>query len=148
MSKEIELPGFRFHPTEEELLNYYLKNMVYGNISKVEVIGFLNIYRHDPWDLPHLSTIGEREWYFFVPRERKHGNGGRPSRTTEKGYWKATGSDRKIISLSEPKRMIGLKKTLVFYSGRAPGGSKTDWVMNEFRMPDNFTLPKVSKGLS
>ncbi|CAF2129270.1 unnamed protein product [Brassica rapa] len=142
MSKEIELPGFRFHPTEEELLNYYLKNMVYGNISKVEVIGFLNIYRHDPWDLPHLSTIGEREWYFFVPRERKHGNGGRPSRTTEKGYWKATGSDRKIISLSEPKRMIGLKKTLVFYSGRAPGGSKTDWVMNEFRMPDNCTLPK------
>ena len=90
-----------------------------------------------------LSTIGEREWYFFVPRERKHGNGGRPSRTTEKGYWKATGSDRKIISLSEPKRMIGLKKTLVFYSGRAPGGSKTDWVMNEFRMPDNCTLPKV-----
>ncbi|XP_010467456.1 PREDICTED: NAC domain-containing protein 35 [Camelina sativa] len=143
MGKETELPGFRFHPTEEELLDFYLKNMVYGKRSNVEVIGFLNIYRHDPWDLPGLSRIlGEREWYFFVPRERKHGNGGRPSRTTEKGYWKATGSDRKIISLSEPKRVIGLKKTLVFYRGRAPGGSKTDWVMNEFRMPDNCTLPK------
>ncbi|KAF8093440.1 hypothetical protein N665_0383s0068 [Sinapis alba] len=142
MSKEIELPGFRFHPTEEELTDYYLKNMVYGKFSKVEVIGFLNIYRHDPWDLPRLSKIGEREWYFFVPRERKHGNGGRPSRTTEKGYWKATGSDRKIISLSEPKRVIGLRKTLVFYRGRAPGGSKTDWVMNEYRMPENCTLPK------
>ncbi|CAN7090268.1 unnamed protein product [Brassica rapa subsp. narinosa] len=142
MSREIELPGFRFHPTEEELTDYYLKNMVNGKFSKVEVIGFLNIYRHDPWDLPRLSKIGEREWYFFVPRERKHGNGGRPSRTTEKGYWKATGSDRKIISLSEPKRVIGLKKTLVFYRGRAPGGSKTDWVMNEYRMPDNCTLPK------
>ncbi|ESQ50809.1 hypothetical protein EUTSA_v10022800mg [Eutrema salsugineum] len=143
MSKEIELPGFRFHPTEEELLDFYLKNMIYGKRSKAEVIGFLNIYRHDPWELPGLSMImGEREWYFFVPRERKHGNGGRPSRTTEKGYWKATGSDRKIISLSEPKRVIGLKKTLVFYRGRAPGGSKTDWVMNEFRMPDNCTLPK------
>ncbi|EOA31183.1 hypothetical protein CARUB_v10014350mg [Capsella rubella] len=143
MGKETELPGFRFHPTEEELLDFYLKNMVYGKRSSVEVISFLNIYRHDPWDLPGLSRIlGEREWYFFVPRERKHGNGGRPSRTTEKGYWKATGSDRKIISLSEPKRVIGLKKTLVFYRGRAPGGSKTDWVMNEFRMPDNCTLPK------
>uniref|UniRef100_A0A1J3IHN2 Putative NAC domain-containing protein 94 n=1 Tax=Noccaea caerulescens TaxID=107243 RepID=A0A1J3IHN2_NOCCA len=142
MAKEMELPGFRFHPTEEELLDFYLKNMVYGKKWKVEVIGFLNIYRHDPWDLPRLSIIGEREWYFFVPRERKHGNGGRPSRTTEKGYWKATGSDRKIISLSEPKRLIGLKKTLVFYRGRAPGGTKTDWVMNEFRLPDNCTLPK------
>ncbi|KFK40091.1 hypothetical protein AALP_AA3G329300 [Arabis alpina] len=142
MSKEINLPGFRFHPTEEELLDFYLKNMVYGKMPKVEVIGFLNIYRHDPWDLPLLSRIGEREWYFFVPRERKYGNGGRPSRITEKGYWKATGSDRKIISLSEPKRVIGLKKTLVFYRGRAPGGSKTDWVMNEFRMPDNCPLPK------
>ncbi|CAH8390858.1 unnamed protein product [Eruca vesicaria subsp. sativa] len=142
MSKEIQLPGFRFHPTEEELLDFYLKNMVHGQKTKVEAIGFLNIYRHDPWDLPRLATIGEREWYFFVPRERKQGDGGRPSRITEKGYWKATGSDRKIISLSEPKRMIGLKKTLVFYTGRAPGGTKTDWVMNEFRMPDNLTLPK------
>ncbi|KAE8716842.1 chitinase family protein [Hibiscus syriacus] len=57
-----------------------------------------------------LSKIGEREWYFFVPRDRKHGSGGRPNRTTEKGFWKATGSDRKIVSLSEPKSIIGLKK--------------------------------------
>lgn len=52
MGKDIELPGFRFHPTEEELLDFYLKNMVYGKRSSAEVIGFLNIYRHDPWDLP------------------------------------------------------------------------------------------------
>ncbi|TYH94358.1 hypothetical protein ES332_A12G036400v1 [Gossypium tomentosum] len=116
---EMELPGFRFHPTEEELLGFYLKNMIYG-----------------------LSKIGEREWYFFVPRDRKHGNGGRPNRTTENGYWKATGSDRKIVSLSDPKRITGLKKTLVFYKGRAPRGNKTDWVMNEYRLPDGCSLPK------
>lgn len=90
-----------------------------------------------------LAKIGEREWYFFVPRDRKHGNGGRPNRTTETGFWKATGSDRKILSLSDPKKMIGLRKTLVFYMGRAPRGSKTDWVMNEYRLPDTFTSPKV-----
>ncbi|XP_010530942.1 PREDICTED: NAC transcription factor 29-like [Tarenaya hassleriana] len=139
---ELPLPGFRFHPTEEELLNFYLKNMIHGKRSCVHVIGFLNIYHHDPWDLPGLSKIGEREWYFFVPRDRKHGSGGRPSRTTAKGYWKATGSDRKIVSLSEPKRVIGLRKTLVFYRGRAPGGNKTDWVMNEYRLPDSCPLPK------
>ncbi|XP_010526869.1 PREDICTED: NAC domain-containing protein 35 [Tarenaya hassleriana] len=142
MAKENELPGFRFHPTEEELLSFYLRNMIHGKRSCIEVIGFLNIYHYDPWDLPGLSKIGEREWYFFVPRDRKHGTGGRPSRTTAKGYWKATGSDRKIVSLSEPKRVIGLRKTLVFYRGRAPGGNKTDWVMNEYRLPDSCPLPK------
>ncbi|XP_075673119.1 NAC domain-containing protein 6 [Castanea sativa] len=142
MRPELELPGFRFHPTEEELLDFYLKNMVYGKRMHYDIIGFLNIYHHDPWDLPRLAKIGEREWYFFVPRDRKHGSGGRPNRTTENGFWKATGSDRKIVSLSDPKRIIGLRKTLVFYKGRAPRGSKTDWVMNEYRLPDSCPLPK------
>ncbi|KAI4995260.1 hypothetical protein ZWY2020_035163 [Hordeum vulgare] len=57
-------------------------------------------------------------WYFFVPRDRKAGCGGRPSRTTERGFWKATGSDRAIRSTADPKRVIGIKKTLVFYKGR------------------------------
>ncbi|XVF00795.1 hypothetical protein REPUB_Repub04eG0032400 [Reevesia pubescens] len=139
---KIELPGFRFHPTEEELLDFYLRNMIYGKKLGHDIIGLLNIYRHDPWDLPGLSKIGEREWYFFVPRDRKHGSGGRPNRTTENGFWKATGSDRKIVSLSDPKRIIGLKKTLVFYRGRAPRGSKTDWIMSEYRLPDGCSLPK------
>lgn len=133
-----ELPGFRFHPTEEELLDFYLKNMVNGKNKHLDIICFLDIYRHDPWDLPGLAKIGEREWYFFVPRDKKHSNGGRPNRTTEHGFWKATGSDRKVVTLSEPKRVIGLRKTLVFYQGRAPRGSKTDWVMNEYRLPDNY----------
>ncbi|KAE9620255.1 hypothetical protein Lal_00019497 [Lupinus albus] len=142
MSGEITLPGFRFHPTEEELVDFYLKNMVVGKKFRYDVIGFLNIYHHEPWDLPDLSKMGEREWYFFVPRDKKHGSGGRPNRTTKKGFWKATGSDRKIVTLSDPKRIIGLRKTLVFYEGRAPRGYKTDWVMNEYRLPDNCKLPK------
>lgn len=81
-----------------------------------------------------------------MPRDRKHGSGGRPNRTTETGFWKATGSDRKIVSLSDPKRIIGLRKTLVFYKGRAPRGTKTDWVMNEYRLPDNCHYLKVMVG--
>ncbi|CAI0469059.1 unnamed protein product [Linum tenue] len=137
------LPGFRFHPTEEELVEFYLKNMIFGKKLSLDVIGYLNIYRYDPRELPRLAkTDGEREWYFYVPRDRKHGSNGRPNRTTEKGFWKATGSDRKIWRMSEPKRQIGLRKTLVFYQGRAPRGTKTDWVMNEYRLPDSSPLPK------
>lgn len=51
---ELELPGFRFHPTEQELLEFYLKNMVTGRRDCFGVIGFLNIYRYDPWELPGI----------------------------------------------------------------------------------------------
>lgn len=47
------------------------------------------------------------------------------------------------MKLSDHKKLIGLRKTLVFYHGRAPQGKKTDWVMNEYRLPDNSPLPKV-----
>uniref|UniRef100_J3LJN8 NAC domain-containing protein n=1 Tax=Oryza brachyantha TaxID=4533 RepID=J3LJN8_ORYBR len=136
MEVDQDLPGFRFHPTEEELLDFYLSRVALGKKLQFDIIGTLNIYRHDPWDLPGMAKIGEREWYFFVPRDRKAGNGGRPNRTTQRGFWKATGSDRAIRSSGDPKRVIGLKKTLVFYQGRAPRGTKTDWVMNEYRLPD------------
>ncbi|KAF7109703.1 hypothetical protein CFC21_109919 [Triticum aestivum] len=141
MEVDQDLPGFRFHPTEEELLGFYLSRVALGKKLHFDIIGTLNIYRHDPWDLPGMAKIGEREWYFFVPRDRKAGSGGRPNRTTERGFWKATGSDRAIRSTADPKRVIGLKKTLVFYQGRAPRGTKTDWVMNEYRLPDNGAPP-------
>uniref|UniRef100_A0ACD5WTR7 Uncharacterized protein n=1 Tax=Avena sativa TaxID=4498 RepID=A0ACD5WTR7_AVESA len=136
VEQEQDLPGFRFHPTEEELIGFYLSHVALGKKLPFDIIGTLNIYRHEPWDLPAMANIGEREWYFFVPRDRKAGSGGRPNRTTERGFWKATGSDRAIRSTGDPKLVIGLKKTLVFYQGRAPRGTKTDWVMNEYRLPD------------
>ncbi|CAL5040770.1 unnamed protein product [Urochloa decumbens] len=146
---ELELPGFRFHPTEEELLEFYLKQVAHGKKLKFDIIPTVQLYRHDPWELPGMARIvGEREWYFFVPRDnRKHaGGGGRPSRTTERGFWKATGSDRAVRCAADPKRLIGLKKTLVYYEGRAPRGTKTDWVMNEYRLPDAAGSSSSSSG--
>ncbi|XP_028553434.1 NAC domain-containing protein 22-like [Dendrobium catenatum] len=134
---EIELPGFRFHPTEEEILDFYLRRAAAGKKLNVDIITTVNLYLYDPWDLPAMAKMGEREWYFFVPRDRRQGNGGRPNRTTERGFWKATGSDRHIRSSVDPRRLIGLKKTLVYYRGRAPRGTKTDWIMNEYRLPDS-----------
>ena len=81
-----------------------------------------------------LATTGEKEWYFYCPRDRKYRNSARPNRVTGAGFWKATGTDRPIYS-SEGSKCIGLKKSLVFYKGRAAKGVKTDWMMHEFRLP-------------
>lgn len=134
---DMVMPGFRFHPTEEELVEFYLRRKVEGKKFNVELITFLDLYRYDPWELPALAAIGEKEWFFYVPRDRKYRNGDRPNRVTTSGYWKATGADRMIRG--ETSRPIGLKKTLVFYSGKAPKGIRTSWIMNEYRLPQHET---------
>ncbi|KAF8390212.1 hypothetical protein HHK36_024735 [Tetracentron sinense] len=132
---EVMLPGFRFHPTDEELVGFYLKRKIQQRPLSIELIKQLDIYKYDPWDLPkELATTGEKEWYFYCPRDRKYRNSTRPNRVTGAGFWKATGTDRPIYS-SEGSKCIGLKKSLVFYKGRAAKGIKTDWMMHEFRLP-------------
>ncbi|XP_073300256.1 NAC transcription factor 29-like [Primulina huaijiensis] len=128
------LPGFRFHPTDEELVGFYLKKKIQQKPLSIELIKQLDIYKFDPWDLPKLAATGEKEWYFYCPRDRKYRNSTRPNRVTGAGFWKATGTDRPIYS-SEGSKCIGLKKSLVFYKGRAAKGIKTDWMMHEFRLP-------------
>ena len=49
---ETTLPGFRFHPTDEELLEYYLRRKVENKPIKLELIKQVDIYKYDPWDLP------------------------------------------------------------------------------------------------
>ncbi|TYG36753.1 hypothetical protein ES288_D13G088600v1 [Gossypium darwinii] len=142
--EEIMLPGFRFHPTDEELVGFYLKRKVQQRPPSVEFIKQLDIYKYDPWDLPKMATTGEKEWYFYCPRDRKYRNSARPNRVTGAGFWKATGTDRPIYS-SEGNKCIGLKKSLVFYKGRATKGVKTDWMMHEFRLPSlaDSAPPKI-----
>ncbi|CAN4078432.1 unnamed protein product [Withania somnifera] len=137
-------PGFRFHPTDEELVAYYLKRKINAKKIELEIIAEVDLYKCEPWDLPGKSLLPSKdlEWYFFSPRDRKYPNGSRTNRATKAGYWKATGKDRKVNS---QKRAVGMKKTLVYYRGRAPHGARTDWVMHEYRLDEREC--EVANGL-
>ncbi|XAR73119.1 hypothetical protein NMG60_11006970 [Bertholletia excelsa] len=128
---QIELPpGFRFHPTDDELVMHYLCPKCASKSIAVPIIAEIDLYKFDPWELPGMALYGEKEWYFFSPRDRKYPNGSRPNRAAGTGYWKATGADKPI---GKPKT-LGIKKALVFYAGRAPRGVKTNWIMHEYRL--------------
>ncbi|EEF52906.1 transcription factor, putative [Ricinus communis] len=137
-------PGFRFHPTDEELITFYLASKVFnGTFCGVE-IAEVDLNRCEPWELPDVAKMGEREWYFFSLRDRKYPTGLRTNRATGAGYWKATGKDREVYSASSGA-LLGMKKTLVFYRGRAPRGEKTKWVMHEYRLDGDFSYRHTCK---
>ncbi|KAG6429330.1 hypothetical protein SASPL_107379 [Salvia splendens] len=124
-------PGFRFHPTDEELVVQYLKRKVHCYPIPASIIAVVDVCKADPWDLPGDS---EQERYFFSTKEVKYPNGNRSNRATASGYWKATGLDKQIVS-TRTHQVVGMKKTLVFYTGKPPKGCRTDWIMHEYRLP-------------
>ncbi|GMJ11431.1 CUP-SHAPED COTYLEDON 2, Arabidopsis NAC domain containing protein 98 [Hibiscus trionum] len=136
-------PGFRFHPTDEELITCYLLKKVLDSSFTGRAIAEVDLNKCEPWELPEKAKMGEKEWYFFSLRDRKYPTGLRTNRATEAGYWKATGKDREIYS-SKTCAVVGMKKTLVFYRGRAPKGEKSNWVMHEYRLEGKFAYHYLS----
>ncbi|XP_021717717.1 protein CUP-SHAPED COTYLEDON 1-like [Chenopodium quinoa] len=157
-------PGFRFHPTDEELVTFYLASKVFNTTttpnnttnlflsnSGVQILE-VDLTRCEPWNLPERAKMGEREWYLYSLRDRKYPSGLRTNRATETGYWKATGKDRQVYATGITTTaagngggmLIGMKKTLVFYQGRAPRGVKTKWIMHEYRLDGHFSSFRLS----
>ncbi|GFP82920.1 protein cup-shaped cotyledon 3 [Phtheirospermum japonicum] len=134
-------PGFRFYPSDEELVCHYL----YKKIAKEEVLrGTLveiDLHICEPWQLPEMAKLNSNEWYFFSFRDRKYATGFRTNRATTTGYWKATGKDRVVLDPTT-RGVVGMRKTLVFYKNRAPNGIKTGWIMHEFRLENPHVPPK------
>ncbi|KAM3299309.1 hypothetical protein ACQJBY_040682 [Aegilops geniculata] len=155
-------PGFRFHPTEEELVGYYLARKVAAQKIDLDIIQEVDLYRIEPWDLQERCGGGRggrgarqvaeeeqssSEWYFFSFKDRKYPSGTRTNRATAAGFWKATGRDKPVTS-SRSRGVIGMRKTLVFYRGRAPSGRKTDWIIHEYRLQTNEHAPTQVRNCS
>ncbi|CAH2062628.1 unnamed protein product [Thlaspi arvense] len=101
MPRPYLFPGFRFHPTDEELIVCYMKKKVASpSNAPLSIIANIDLHKFNPWELPD-SRIR---------------------------YWKSTGTDKSILNSGGLQR-IGIKKALIFYEGKPPKGMKTEWVM-------------------
>ncbi|XP_004230640.1 NAC domain-containing protein 104 [Solanum lycopersicum] len=122
-------PGFRFYPTDEELVVHFLQRKAALLPCHPDVIPDLNLYPYDPWDLDGKAMVEGNKWYFYSRRTQ--------SRITENGYWKSLGVDEPIFSTghnNNNNNIVGMKKYYAFYLGELPEGVKTNWVMQEFSL--------------
>ncbi|OEL28468.1 Protein CUP-SHAPED COTYLEDON 1 [Dichanthelium oligosanthes] len=133
-------PGFRFYPSDEELVCHYLLKKVANERIAQGTLVEVDLHAREPWELPEVAKLTASEWYFFSFRDRKYATGSRTNRATKTGYWKATGKDREVRSGNTA--VVGMRKTLVFYRGRAPNGVKSGWVMHEFRLDTPHLPPR------
>eukprot|EP00261_Vitis_vinifera_P039884 XP_019081127.1 PREDICTED: NAC domain-containing protein 21/22-like isoform X3 [Vitis vinifera] len=124
--------GCGFRPTDEELVNHYLKLKIQGKDSEVQIIPVVDVCKSEPWELPDLSRIktADPDWFFFSPVDLKYSNGSHVNRQTEAGFWKPTGQDREVKSGTNK---IGTKKSLVFHKGRGRAAVRTNWVIHQYR---------------
>uniref|UniRef100_A0A7N0RIY6 NAC domain-containing protein n=1 Tax=Kalanchoe fedtschenkoi TaxID=63787 RepID=A0A7N0RIY6_KALFE len=138
--------GFRFRPTDEEIVYHYLIPKAMNSNFSTAAIGQADFNKCEPWDLPKIAYMGETERYYYRQMDRRYPTGLRTNRATKAGFWKATGKDKEIYKGTGNRReLVGTKKTLVFYTGRAPRGEKTNWVMHEYRLQPHFSSPMIPK---
>ncbi|KAK3420259.1 hypothetical protein EUGRSUZ_G01067 [Eucalyptus grandis] len=142
--------GYGFRPTDEELVDYYLKLKVQGFTGVDCIIPEVDICKWEPWELPRIfeeqSIIPPddkvQEWWFFYLQTSPI------QRSTPLGFWKKTGVDR-TIKAGDSNREIGTKKTLVFHRGHGKRGIGTKWVIHEYHLLTNNLnelFPHVHKG--
>ncbi|CAI0396847.1 unnamed protein product [Linum tenue] len=145
----VKLPiGYRFRPTEEELIVHYLKRKVFGLPLPASVIPELDVFHSHPSTLPGNSR---EKRYFFCKREASGGddNGeknGVVDSSCGRGYWKHTGKDRHMI-LSAPSpsfncQLVGMRRSLVFRRHKkASANLNNQWVVHEFSLLGLATIP-------
>ncbi|XP_058007955.1 NAC transcription factor 29-like [Hevea brasiliensis] len=147
-------PGYRFRPLDGELVVHYLKNKIANQPLPPNKIMEVKLYEYNPEKLAGslifnttyfhayayiyamilgvLAMWGDR-MVFFTPRDKRYPNGSRPKRDAGGGYWKATGGDKAV---KYKGAVVGYRKALVFYMGKPPNGTKTNWIMHEYRVSD------------
>ncbi|KAK2437400.1 hypothetical protein P8452_33392 [Trifolium repens] len=121
-------PGFRFYPTDEELVVHFLHRKASLLPCHPDVIPDLDLYPFDPWQLQGRALEEGNQWYYYSRRTQ--------NRMTNNGYWMPMGMEEQVLTSSSNKR-VGMKKYYVFHIGESPDGNKTNWIMQEYRLSDS-----------
>ncbi|KDP24005.1 hypothetical protein JCGZ_25393 [Jatropha curcas] len=139
--------GYRFCPTEEELVCFYLQEKLHKTLPVIAdaVIKTLDdLYSDEPWNIFCNET--PENGYFYVFTKLKTRSANRSKRTTPSGTW--TGRSSKDIPC---RNITYVRKYFVFDAkGEAASSSNGHWTMHEFSLKDegfkgDYVLCKIKR---
>ncbi|XP_031270082.1 NAC domain-containing protein 41-like [Pistacia vera] len=137
--------GFRFNPTDEELIEI-LERKVSGKAMPLHdcFIVERNLYEHEPEDLEWDQTMAvhKNERYFYCIRENDS------REVSGRGWWKATSHVKKINANKEC--VVGYKRPLTFHKfkddkRKRNKAVKTNWIMYEYSLESYTTEWRICK---
>ncbi|CAE6075374.1 unnamed protein product [Arabidopsis arenosa] len=153
-------PGFKFVPSDEQIIFCYLKPYLDGNKNVLldVPIHLVNIYESNPQQLSvEFDKGNDKEWFIITERNKvdqglsqtkRVGNGGiRQKRgDTKGGYWHATVGAQEI----NVGDIVGYKTAFAYYVREQSADVKTDWLMLEYSLhhtchnnDKDYTLCKI-----
>ncbi|CAE5956242.1 unnamed protein product [Arabidopsis arenosa] len=142
--------GFRFDPTDVELVLGYLKPFLEGKALPKNKIHVKDIYLYHPNQLlVEFEKGNEKELFFFTPRSLVCSGGERVARSANGGFWHSTTGSKDIII---GDTVIGVKQCFNFFdgkllNGRRPKEGKTNWLMIEYRLVEFHKSIKKSSSV-
>ncbi|PHT61171.1 hypothetical protein T459_34979 [Capsicum annuum] len=157
--------GYRFHPTDEELINYLKNFVLHGVLPPRDFIKVADQFEDlEPWK---IMTGSEKTRYFLSRLKRLKNSTKKFSRTVGKGTWKGQNSGNRIEdglqknttigykrslkdSRIQPKNShpiedglkknttIGYKRSLKYKSDHEKDENNDKWLMKEYFLPDEY----------
>ncbi|KAF4377135.1 hypothetical protein CsatB_023456 [Cannabis sativa] len=132
-------PGFRFCPTDEELILQFLYPKVFALPSAhPNIIPYVDLRLHQPWEFTGTALSSENMHYYFFSKTTE-------GKVTSNGYWKEMDMNEPIF-VSGANNKVGVKKYYVYYVTnhgyhQSPtSATETNWVMEEYNLCNNLEL--------
>ncbi|XWS32601.1 hypothetical protein CRYUN_Cryun22dG0003800 [Craigia yunnanensis] len=126
----IKMPiGFRFRPTDEELVVHYLKRKASSLPLPASVIPEFDVFQTDPWSLP--GDLKENRYFFSTGNGNDSNN--KCKRVAGSGYWKPIGKEKPILA-SGSNQVVGMRKAFIFCEGKRSIETKARWLLHQYRL--------------
>ncbi|KHG24245.1 NAC domain-containing 68 [Gossypium arboreum] len=139
----IKMPiGYRFRPTDEELVVHYLKRKALNLPLPASVIPDFDVFQTDPWSLP--GDVKEKR-YFFSNRYGNESNNKKRKRVVAgSGYWKPIGKEKTILA-SGTNQVVGMRQALIFCERKPWTDTKPRWLLHQFRLVGSADETQMTK---